>query len=557
MSTAIPRGGSRRARLEARRRRRDQQFGRFLGLTALGTLVPGAGLLAAGRRGWGKFFLTLVVLGVVAVGVVLWRVPLSRLASSAFDRSQLMLIAIVLAVVAAVWLLVAVASHKALEPDGLRAGQRLTGALLVVAMASLVVAPMAVGARYAWTHSDLIDNISRDSATTPDLDQEDPWADKPRVNVLLLGGDGGKIGEDIRTDTVILASIDTETGDTFMFSLPRNLQNVPFPPDTELADRFPYGFQGGPNEDPANYLLNAVYNIAPGFVSEAQFAGSEDPGADAVKMAVSAALDVDVDYYVIADLEGFQEIIDAMGGITLDVNYPIPVASQKIPGAGCSQPRDWILPEQDKQLDGAEALWFARARCAPDHPDYPQFSGLNNPVVDDYNRMERQRCVIGAIANAAQPMNLLPHFQSLAAATERNIATDIPADMFPAFAELGLKVKDASLVSLPFTNEVIDPADPDYDAMQEIVAEALDPDPEPTATGTATADAGIEDPGGTDGSTEQTGETDGTEDAGGSDSTNDTGGTDDTGEASRTDDSEQTPDSESEPDQPVDVSAAC
>lgn len=566
VSRARPRGGSRRARLEARRRRRQQRFGRFLGLTALGTLVPGAGLLAAGRRGWGKFFLTLVLLGIVLAGLVLWRVPLSRLASSAFDQTQLMLGAVALVVVAAVWLLVAVASHKALEPDGLRPGQRLTGALLVVAMASFVVAPMAVGARYAWTQSNLLGNISRESSTNPDLDKDDPWADKPRVNVLLLGGDAGEGRQGLRADTVMLASIDTDTGETVLFSLPRNLQNVPFPSDTELGERFPYGFQGGPEDDPANFYLNAVYNIAPSHVSENAFAGSEDPGADATKMAVSEALGLDVDYYVIADLQGFQDIIDAMGGITLDVNYPIPVASQKIPGAGCSQPRTWILPEEDKHLDGADALWFARARCAPDHPDYPEFWGLNNPVVDDYNRMERQRCVIAAIANEAQPMNLLPRFQSLAGATERNITTDIPSEMFPAFAELGLKVKDASLNSLSFTRDVIDPADPDYDAMREIVQEALGPDPEPTASSTAPVEAASENTGEPETPAEQSEESDGTDDTAASgDGTADTADSDGSENTGGTDTAGQTSDSGGEPastptkspDEPVDVSEAC
>ncbi|MFW6090862.1 MAG: LCP family protein [Actinomycetota bacterium] len=555
MSRARPPRGSRRARLEARRQRRQQRFGRFLGLTALGTLVPGAGLLAAGKRGWGKFFLTLVVFGVLLAGVVLWRVPLSQLASSAFDRTQLMLIAVALAVVAGVWLVVAVASHKVLEPEGLRTGQRLTGALLVVAMASLVVAPMAVGARYAWTHSNLLDNISREGSTTPDLDRDDPWADKPRVNVLLLGGDGGEIGVDIRTDTVIFASIDTDTGETRMFSLPRNLQNVPFPEGTELAERFPYGFAGGPEESPLEYMLNAVYNNAPDFVSEDAFAGSEDPGADAVKMAVSATLGVDVDYYVIANLDGFQEIIDAMGGITLDVNYPIPVASQKVPGGGCSQPRTWILPEKDKHLDGTDALWFARARCAPDHPDYPEFWGLDNPVKDDYNRMERQRCVIGAIADQAQPMNLLPRFQALAGATERNIATDIPSDMFPALAELGLKVKDASLTSLPFNRDVINPGDPDYGAIQEIVQEALAPDPEPTATSTAPVEAATQDTSEAEDTADSDGSTD-SEDTADSNGSEDTGGTENTDQTS---DSGGEPESTPtrSPDEPVEVSEAC
>src|ERR671918_3091367 len=93
-----PHAGSRRARLHSRRLRREEKAGRFLSLAALGTIVPGLGLLAAGRRGWGKFILTLVVLGFVAAVTVLIVVPRNRLAASAFDRSQLGLVAIGLAV---------------------------------------------------------------------------------------------------------------------------------------------------------------------------------------------------------------------------------------------------------------------------------------------------------------------------------------------------------------------------------------------------------------------------------------------------------------------------
>jgi LCP family protein required for cell wall assembly len=475
VNEATDRGGSRRTRLETRRRRRDQRFGRFLGFTALGTLIPGVGLLAAGRRGWGRFFLTLVILGAIAIGLVLWRVPLSRLAATAFDRSHLGLVAIALAVVATVWLIVAVASHKALEPDGLPAGKRLAGALVVVVLASVIVAPMAVGARYAWTQADLIDTISQDSVTTPELDKHDPWADKPRVNVLLLGSDAGEGREGIRPDTLILASIDTGTGDTVMFSLPRNLEKVPFAPGSALSQRFPGGFTNHVTEDPT-YFLNAVYNHAPAEVPPEVFEGSADPGADATKLAVGGALGLDVDYFVMADLQGFQDIVDAMGGITIDVNYPIPIGSKRREdGTGCTWPRDWILPEQGKHLNGGQALWFARARCSPGHPEYAH---LPNPVTDDYNRMERQRCVMGAIAQRVDPMSLLPRFQALASATEKNIKTDIPADLFPAFAELGLKVKDASITGLTFTNEVIpNRSNPDYAHIHALAQDAIDPPP--------------------------------------------------------------------------------
>lgn len=163
-------------------------------------------------------------------------------------------------------------------------------------------------------------------------------------------------------------------------------------------------------------------------------------------------------------------------------------------------------------------------------------------------------------------MNLLPRFQSLAGATERNITTDIPSDMFPAFAELGLKVKDASLTSLSFTRDVIDPADPDYDAMREFVQEALGPDPEPTPSSTAPVEAASENTGEPENPAEQTEGSDGTDDTAASgDGTADTADSDGTENTGGTDAAEQTSDSGGEPastptkspGEPVDVSEAC
>lgn len=540
---STPRAGSRSARLHSRRRRREQNAGRFFSLAALGTLIPGLGLLAAGRRGWGKFILTLVGLGFVAVVLVLILVPRNELAASAFDRSQLPMVAVGLIGLAIGWLVVAVSSLKALDTGRLPAGKRLAGALIVMVLSSLVVAPMAVGARYAWTQSNLIESISQGSVTAPVLEEEDPWEDKPRVNVLLLGGDAGKGRDGLRTDTVILASIDTETGDTTMISLPRNLERVPFATGTPAGDaldaQFPDGFT---DYQPGNleYVLFSVYRNAPGFVSPEVFAGSDDPGADAVKLAVAGALGVDVDYYVIADLAGFADIVDAIGGVTIDVNYPIPIGTKKLEGSGCTQARDWIEPGDNKKLEGLEALWFARARCSPGHPTFDYASvGGSDPIKDDYNRMERQRCVMGAIARAADPMAMLTKFQSLAAATEKNVKTDIPAGMFPAFAELGLKVKSGTLTSLTINRDVTNPGDPDYDHLHQVVEEALTPRPDIEESIEASTDTG------TNESSEEPEESDGT------------AGTDEPSGGTGSEGGATDPTEEPDPEKPVDVTTAC
>ena len=58
----------------------------------------------------------------------------------------------------------------------------------------------------------------------------DVFPEQGRVNILLLGGDSGVGREGIRTDTMIVVSIDPGTGWTALFGIPRNLMELPFPP---------------------------------------------------------------------------------------------------------------------------------------------------------------------------------------------------------------------------------------------------------------------------------------------------------------------------------------
>jgi len=473
---AQSRSGARRARLEGRRTQRSAGYGRFLGLAALGSLVPGAGLWAAGRRRWGAFFLVGIGLALAAAVAVVVLVPRSRLAAVAFNRDELTVVGLALAAGAVIWLLVALTSHRALEPRGLSAGQRLGGALVVTLATSLVIAPLALGARYAFTQRDLIGAISADdegSLTTPEIEEKaDPWADIPRVNVLLLGGDAGRGRTGLRPDTQILASIDTRTGDTIMFSLPRNLQGVPFPADSPLYEYYPSGF--GHRNDDANYLLNAVYQNVPAEVPAEVFTGSENPGADANKWAVEGILGVPVDYYVLVDLAGFEAIVDALGGITIDVPRDIPIGGGTNEFTGGKNPiTGYIEAGENRRLYGHDALWFARSREGS----------------DDYERMARQRCVIGAIIDEADPATMLTRYQSLAAATKDIVRTDIPADLFPAFAELGLKVKTRGIATLSLDNKFFESfgsstSSPDYDTVHQLVQEALAAPPTPTPTAT-------------------------------------------------------------------------
>ncbi|WP_162606636.1 LCP family protein [Jiangella asiatica] len=462
--------GARRARLQSRRQSRDQRYGRFLGLTFLGTLVPGTGLIAAGRRRIGTTIVVLLCLALAATLAVVVLIPPSELASYGGDREMMFMLGGVLAVAAVAWLLVALGTHRVLEPEGLPASKRLAGAAVVIVAASVVVAPMAVGSRYAFTQRELIGNISSSGAshTTPELDTADPWADKPRLNVLFLGGDAGEGREGLRPDTQILASIDTETGATTMISLPRNLQGFPFPADSPLAELYPDGFDG--SGDAGEWMLNAVYRNIPTQHPEV-FEGVGDPGADANKWAVEGALGIEVDYFMMVDLAGFEAVVDALGGITVDVPRDIPYGNKSLPDGSCTEANGYIEQGEDQLLDGFHALWFARSRCGS----------------DDYERMERQRCVMNAIVDEADPATLLSQYQSLANAAGDIITSDVPADMFPALIELMVKVQGQPLESLTLDDDFFasmgtTSSDPDYDELHARIVEILAAEPTGTET---------------------------------------------------------------------------
>src|SRR5690606_36791035 len=109
----------------------------------------------------------------------------------------------------------------------------------------------------------------------------------------------------------------------------------------------------------------------------------------------SGALGLRIDYYVLVNLKAFEQLIDAFGGITVNVNYPVPKGGSEEEGR---KPGGWIQPGPNQRLDGFDALWFARGRWG----------------LDDYQRMLRQRCVIKAIIDQADPIKVLTRFEAIA-----------------------------------------------------------------------------------------------------------------------------------------------
>jgi len=463
----------------------NRRFRRFVTRASLGSLLPGVGFMLAGRRRLGGVILggfVLLLVSLVAAAALLSR---TQLVALAVDPAFLAASAGVLGLLALGLLVSSAGSHHVLQPAGIRAGQRLAGTVAIVVVTSLVVTPVAMASRYALVQYELVTSVftatDDDQPEPPDADEParepepaptNPWEGVDRVNVLLIGSDAGPGREGTRPDTNIVASIDPATGDAVLFSLPRNLENAPFPDTSPLSSYYPSGWQGVAG-DFGSELLNAVYRYVPAAHPEV-FDDVDDPGAQAMKLAAEGITDLPIDYYVMVDLDGFQQVVDALGGIDVTVRQRIPLESSMLPAGYCSEPTGYLEPGLQR-LNGYEALWFARVRCGGE--------GLS----DDYDRMRRQRCVIGAMIDRADPVTVIRRYESLANTAQRIVSTDIPTTMVPAFAELALRVQAATVRTLPFTDKVIYAGAPDYDLIHEMVREAIGPPPATTPTPGTTA----------------------------------------------------------------------
>nr|WP_255426365.1 LCP family protein [Pseudonocardia sp. C8] len=268
---------------------------------------------------------------------------------------------------------------------------------------------------------------------------------------------------------MMVASIDTRSGRTTLFSLPRNIQRAQFPPGSPAAEEFPDGFRD-PSGSAGDYLLNGVYAYGEQHPELAPPGPTPFSGINLLQSTISYMTGLPIDYYLEVNMAGFSSMIDAVGGVTLNVGTtPIPVGGVTA-GGGHTTP-DYYIPPGVQTLNGHDALWFARSRR----------DGT------DYQRMGRQRCLIQAVITETSATELITRFQSIAAVTRDNVATDMPQQVLPALAVLA--DESFRLESVAFDPSLPDPnsstghfvtADPDVDYMQEVVRNAIaDPPPPP------------------------------------------------------------------------------
>jgi len=249
-----------------------------------------------------------------------------------------------------------------------------------------------------------------------------PWGDDGRFDLLLLGSDAGAGRWSRRVDTMLLVEVDVETGAVAMVGLPRNLLNAPYPPGP-ARDATACGCQTG--------LLNEMYVEATARHPGRWPGTGAVKGIGAIRSVVSEITGRPIDAVLIVDLVGVIRVVDAIGGIDIDVPDAVTDDHYPDPGRGSI----YLHIKAGKQhFDGRTALAYARSR----HQD------------SDYGRMDRQQTLLLAIRQQLGPATILSA-PALFGAAKGTAWTDLPRESLPALVELfgrtsGAKVKQLRIV---------------------------------------------------------------------------------------------------------------
>ena len=209
------------------------------------------------------------------------------------------------------------------------------------------------------------------------------------INVMLLGSDEEYSDDNfIRTDTMIVVSLNVETGTVSMLSIPR-----------DLFVYIPHGNMG---------RLNTAFGIGENLQWE------PGRGFGLLRQTIFYNFGINVHYYARVDFSGFESIIDRLGGVDIAVDcayrdyYPVGTGEKRRSGSGGYRWR--TLPVGYYTFDGFDALWYARTR----------------KYTDDFDRGRRQQILIRAIWRKARSLGLAATLPQLWTELTEIVDTDVP-----------------------------------------------------------------------------------------------------------------------------------
>ncbi|MCB8984081.1 MAG: LCP family protein, partial [Ardenticatenaceae bacterium] len=234
---------------------------------------------------------------------------------------------------------------------------------------------------------------------------------KGTTNILLLGSDD-PIGDEGsgRTDTMLIVTINPDGPTASMLSLPRDL----------------YVYIPG-------YTMNRL-NTALARGDTIDYPGG---GIGLLKQAILYNFGIPIHYYAEVDFQGFQDIVDAMGGVDLAVSCERTDWRLKSPELDPQDEDNWevfTLPPGVHHMDGDLALWYARSR-------------LMDPL-SDWGRGRRQQQLLRAMFNQGMELNLISELPTLWNTYKDTVETDLDLGRLLQLATIAPAVRENGIQNL-------------------------------------------------------------------------------------------------------------
>lgn len=258
--------------------------------------------------------------------------------------------------------------------------------IIIVLMAAIGFAGYSIWSLYNSLHS--VNPASTNTRSTLNLHQ--------RVNILLLGSDSRQKDDPGRSDSIILLGLDPVSKKIRIMSIPRDLHvNIP-----------------GHGYDKINSTTNPNY-----------FSGGGIPLLE--KTIQSIIPGITINYYAKTDFAGFEKIIDALGGVTINVEEAMHYRAVDV---------NINLKPGVQHMDGKTALGYARFRMDA-VGDFGFWNG------EEHGRVARQKNLIKAVIAQTVSIRNVWKLPPVIRAVESALTTDLlPNDML----RLALTFKDTT-----------------------------------------------------------------------------------------------------------------
>lgn len=244
-------------------------------------------------------------------------------------------------------------------------------------------------------------------------------------NILLIGVDQRPDqDEGVRSDTLIVVHVDPQEQWASMLSIPRDsVATIPHVGQTKINAAYTYGYK------------NAVEFYGPGTAPDAG-------GGALAAETVEQFLGIRVDYVAQVDFRGFEQLVNAVGGVLLDV--PRPLLDAEFPTENYGVERVYI-PAGLQVLDGHQALVYARSRHSS----------------SDFDRSQRQQQVLRALLDQVKARGLLENAALLpqwAEVIAQNVRTTLPVrdlSMLNGLATLARNLDSSRIVQLSINPDAV------------------------------------------------------------------------------------------------------